>query len=40
LKQELEAKKASEGVNSEWHHFDLANRIWRSTSKQIGILSK
>jgi hypothetical protein len=40
LKEELEAKKTSRGVNSEWHHFDLANRIWKSTPKLIGISSK
>ena len=40
LKHELEGKKATKGVNSEWHLFDLANRIWGSTPKQSGIPSK
>jgi hypothetical protein len=38
LKQELKAKKGSGGANFLWHHFDLANRIWKSIPKKIGIL--
>ena len=40
LKHELKGKKAIGGVNSQWHLFDLANRIWRSTPKQSGIPNK
>jgi hypothetical protein len=44
IKRKIEARvgsqKSSGGVNSKWHHFDLANRIWRSIPKQTEIPHK